>query len=1208
MVLDNLISRCVLMIEDREEIIKPVTQSERNRVLLDILTERPYDTLQVLKDVLQESDPDNSDVQRLVRRMHYTKSIDEHIDCHDIIFHKHSVKLQKNYLMLVHDSDCKTDIADHLYEAGVLNTEDIEDICNSSLSRQDSNRILYNKLFRKGEDAYKHLLGAMEHGQYDELASALEKTQVTEHDIQMCQIGMLKLRERQKEKDFLVIQAKIEELARTQDEVIPKNILEQFVRRLKQWKEDDKKYVGTAAEKQVRKCIFAESSVTIVGNSGTGKSFLSRHVALTMMEQGYIIIPCDTPGDIRQWFKHGRKTVFVFDDVCGRYTLNQQIFNEWTQRLEHIQSLLEDSCCKIMSTCRLDIHKNEQLNSLSIFKACTIDLSSPEFRPNMAENLALAEIYFNENADIVADLSEKYDFFPLLCSLYHKQKLQKHVNLEDFFNNPFSVFENELVELYRVGKAGKITYCSLVLCVMFNNTLTEENFSTKDKEMAAVIDDLLEECELKKGTPIKSLRKSLDTLVGTYVVKEDCKYKIIHDKLFDILAKHFGGKMIQLFIDHAQTAFIRERFLWKTADTMGTEIEFAIRISDNNINRYIERLLKDWGNGFVDDVFLNRNMESSSFTETFINNINQLDHYTQETLIGTQDIYSKNKALRGSCVVGSVDLVRWLINRKSDINHCSNRGNFALFLASWKGYVDIVKELLQHSAEVNMCNINGASPLFIASQEGHVDVVEKLLQNSAEVNICNKSGASPLLVASGKGHVNIVKELLQHSAEINRCSNSGESSLWLASMEGQVGVVKELLLHSAEVNQCNDNGASPLWQASWKGHVNVVKELLQHAAETNQCDSNGTSPLFVASGKGHVNIVKELLQHSAEINRCSNSGESPLWQACMEGQVGVVKELLQHSAEVNLCRDNGISPLSIASQEGHLGVVKELLLHSAEVNQCNDNGASPLWQASWEGHVNVVKELLQHAAEVNKCDSNGTSPLFVASVKGHVNIVKELLQHSADVNLCRDSGASPLCIASQEGHGHVNVVKELLQHAAEVNKCDSNGTSPLFVASVKGHVNIVKELLQHSADVNLCRDSGASPLCIASQEGHVDVVKELLQNSAEVNICNKSGASPLLVASGKGHVNIVKELLQHSAEINRCINSGKSPLWLASMEGQVGVVKELLQHSAEVNLCRDNGISPLSIASQEGHLGVVKELLLHSAEVNQWIVVHHLCL
>ncbi|CAC5403393.1 unnamed protein product [Mytilus coruscus] len=470
--------------------------------------------------------------------------------------------------------------------------------------------------------------------------------------------------------DFCVIHAKIEELARTQDEVIPKNILEQFERRLKQWKEDDKKYVCTAAEKQVRKCILTRSSVTIVGNSGTGKSFLSRHVALTMMELGYIIIPCDNPGDIRQWFKHGRKTVFVFDDVCGRYTLNQQIFNEWTQRLEHIQSLLEDSCCKIMSTCRLDVYKNEQLNSLSIFKTCTIDLSSEEFRLNTAEKFALAEVYFQDNADKVAELSEKYDFFPLLCSLYHKQKLQKHVNIEDFFTNPFVVFENELVELYRVGKAGKINYCSLVLCVMFNNTLTEENFSTKDKEMAAVIDDLLEECELKKGTPIKSLKKSLDTLDGTYVVKEDSTYKIIHDKLFDILAKNFGEKMIQFFIDHAKTDFISERFLWKTAD-MGTEIEFAIRIPDNKINRYIERLLKDWENGFVDKVLTNRNMKSSSFTETFINNINKLDHSKQEDLAGTQDINSKGIALGESSYVGSVDLVRWLISRKSSINHCT---------------------------------------------------------------------------------------------------------------------------------------------------------------------------------------------------------------------------------------------------------------------------------------------------------------------------------------------------------------------------------------------------------------------------------------------------------------------------------------------------------------------------------------------------------
>lgn len=88
-------------------------------------------------------------------------------------------------------------------------------------------------------------------------------------------------------------------------------LAEQFQKRLNLWKKDDRKFVNIAAEKQVMKCILTENCVTIVGNSGTGKSFLLRHVALAMMDKGYIIIPCDNPGDIRQWFKPERNTLFL---------------------------------------------------------------------------------------------------------------------------------------------------------------------------------------------------------------------------------------------------------------------------------------------------------------------------------------------------------------------------------------------------------------------------------------------------------------------------------------------------------------------------------------------------------------------------------------------------------------------------------------------------------------------------------------------------------------------------------------------------------------------------------------------------------------------------------------------------------------------------------------------------------------------------------
>ncbi|VDI54942.1 Hypothetical predicted protein, partial [Mytilus galloprovincialis] len=330
----------------------------------------------------------------------------------------------------------------------------------------------------------------------------------------------------------------------------------QFERRLEQWKEEDHTFVNTEAVKQLMITILTENCITIIGNSGTGKSFISRHVALKMMEQGYIIIPCDNPGDIRQWFKPGRKTLFVFDDVCGRYTLNQQILTDWKQRLDHVKSLLKDKCCKIMATCRLEVYKEEQFSSLTIFKMCNIDLSSQTYRLNAADKFALAEVYFNEHADKVKELSDKYDFFPLLCSLYYKQKLNKHVSISNFFKNPFDIFENELVELYSEGDTGKIKYCSLVLCVMFNNTLKEENLTTKDKKTTAVLEDLLDKCELNKGTSIERLRISLETLKGTYVAKEDCSYTIIHDKFFDFLAKYFGEKMLHLFIEHAKSGFI----------------------------------------------------------------------------------------------------------------------------------------------------------------------------------------------------------------------------------------------------------------------------------------------------------------------------------------------------------------------------------------------------------------------------------------------------------------------------------------------------------------------------------------------------------------------------------------------------------------------------------------------------------------------------
>ncbi|CAC5386111.1 unnamed protein product [Mytilus coruscus] len=72
-----------------------------------------------------------------------------------------------------------------------------------------------------------------------------------------------------------------------------------------------------------------------------------------------------------------------------------------------------------------------------------------------------------------------YDCFPLICKLY---SVNPQLNITDFFQNPFSVYELEIDKLHQNGHFGK--YCALALCVMFNNRLEEEWLTDEtDKEI-----------------------------------------------------------------------------------------------------------------------------------------------------------------------------------------------------------------------------------------------------------------------------------------------------------------------------------------------------------------------------------------------------------------------------------------------------------------------------------------------------------------------------------------------------------------------------------------------------------------------------------------------------------------------------------------------------------------------------------------------------
>ncbi|VDI58943.1 Hypothetical predicted protein [Mytilus galloprovincialis] len=539
------------------------------------------------------------------------------------------------------------------------------------------------------------------------------------------------------------------EMQKQVEDPIPKNILEQIKGQLEDWEKKDKKFVSTRASDYVMEYVLANNCVTLTAPAGVGKSFICRHTALILQKKGYNIIPVYAPTDIRDYYQPGKQTVFIVDDICGNYTINQQQIDNWTQLLPVIVRVIADKCCKIIVSCRLQVYKDDRFQILTPFKSCECNLVSDELCLTSDEKTNIAKSYIITNVKDINDLSKDCDFFPLLCSLYLETK---NADMKEFFKNPFVVYRNELDRLNAHGDEGNYKLCSLALCVLFNNDLKEKWFQGKMTDVQRhIIEDICEAFGINRNTSKIKLKKTLETLDGTFICKQNGIYRTVHDKLFDFLAHYFGQILMEYLLDHVDSDLLHERFIMqKSSDDMISNIEFMIKIPDDYLESYLERLIKDWSAGKVAVVFSNNNMKLS-FRQNLIQYLLQLDKSQQVTLANTKDTASPKK----SCTSGNTPL----------IDTC------------YYGYTDMLQWLLHNDVSVNQCRDDGATGLHMACQEGLTDIVKLLLEKNPNVDLCNKDGWSSLNLASDKGHTDIVKLLLEKISNVDLCNNDGWSSL-----------------------------------------------------------------------------------------------------------------------------------------------------------------------------------------------------------------------------------------------------------------------------------------------------------------------------------------------------------------------------------------------------------------------------------------------
>ena len=133
--------------------------------------------------------------------------------------------------------------------------------------------------------------------------------------------------------------------------------------------------------------------------------------------------------------------------------------------------------------------------------------------------------------------------------------------------------------------------------------------------------------------------------------------------------------------------------------------------------------------------------------------------------------YKEGSLLEYSLNIGRIDIFKALINKGANIHIRCRNGEPLIF--KLLNDPSSLKYLIDRKYNINICNRKGDSPLHVAVTEGRLDVIDILLRHRANINYRGANLNSPLHLAVIKGDLAIISLLLKHRARKDMINQQG---------------------------------------------------------------------------------------------------------------------------------------------------------------------------------------------------------------------------------------------------------------------------------------------------------------------------------------------------------------------------------------------------------------------------------------------------
>ncbi|VDI73126.1 Hypothetical predicted protein [Mytilus galloprovincialis] len=855
---------------------------------------------------------------------------------------------------------------------------------------------------------------------------------------------------------------------------LPKNIAEANAAIVDAWRIEDESFYETKGTEFVYDKVKESDCMLVTSNSGLGKTATIRHIALKLHSEGFEIVPVESPEDIIK-YKTNQKQVFLIDDVLGKYDLSLTLLEKWERINEKLICYLrtEMGSNKILCTLRLQVERHKRFkNASTILNQVVINLehestalSKEEKRKMLLKHLNRSNTENEIKAEEIEIMCDSKYAFPLLCKLVsnNEERFRKRIA---FFRQPLSLLKEELI---KISIENKKLYCTLVLCMLYNGTLSRSMFDIDSHECDEKIYTIIQTCGLKRNMSKKELEESALSAMGSYFTKDSYNIRFIHDALAETVGCHFCTFNPKVMFSECHILFIRDRVrvgLRSDENENDNEDENIVIIQEDELNEnhfrpLFNRLFNELKSGRFSSLLMSHLFKNRNFVRIFGITIDNnrsifvsihtlLTKVSSERVQRDQSIFEKTveflSSYRDQSVVGKkVEEICSSNKEFQDNNDAISRvieaiwsrstlmywiiafGCYEFFKYTWSKITTIERKWFLGSDIIQQPPFKSFFPLAVLG--GSIDIVTQLISSGADVNCFSEFWETPLYIAVKSGRYDMVSLLVSKGAKVNlrgwfamkipvsvTANNHELTSLMLESdlnqTELHIAVRQNDLTklrssnRSENIDSKTKSGWTVLHYAVILNNIAAVKALLHEVLHQND------DHCFDSTQDDQGDLICR--KPTPKVNIVDNNGLTALHLAVINNNIEIVALLLRKKAKVKIPDHFDRTPLHYTKSDR---ATKLLLIHSSGTNQSaeEENGYNkPALSALRTVLSNIT---LQTALRVvcrdcvNMPDKEGDTPLHSVIKRRLVieecsDCIETLLQNGADPYLCNESGFS----------------------------------------------------------------------------------------------------------------------------------------------------------------------------------------------------------